>query len=60
MPLPWNRWKVVRSRISVSRDMDENMEMLEKTVTKDGKVGGLMKHAGKSVIIIVTKKVTKN
>ena len=30
-------------------------ELLEKTVTKDGKVGGLMKHAGKTVIIIITK-----
>lgn len=34
-------------------------EMLEKTVTKDGKVGGLMKHAGKNVIVIVAKKEGK-
>jgi hypothetical protein len=38
----------------------ENVEeMLEKTVTKDGTVGGLMKHAGKNVLIVVIKKVTK-
>ena len=29
--------------------------MLEKTVTKDGKVGGLMKHAGKNVLLIVLR-----
>ena len=38
----------------------ENVEeMLEKIVTKDGKVGGLMKHAGKNVLIIITKEVKK-
>jgi len=30
--------------------------MLEKAITKDGKVGGLMKHAGKNVLIVVTSK----
>ena len=40
-------------------EIDNVEEMLEKTVTKDGKVGGLMKHAGKSVMIIVTKKENK-
>jgi len=30
-------------------------ERLEKTATKDGKVGGLMKHAGKTVLVVVTK-----
>jgi hypothetical protein len=33
--------------------------MLEKTVTKDGKVGGLMKHVGKNILIVVTKKENK-
>ena len=38
----------------------ENVEeLLEKTVTKDGKVGGLMKHAGKMVLIVILKKVSK-
>ena len=36
-------------------EIDNVEEMLEKTVTKDGKVGGLMKHAGKNVLIIVEK-----
>jgi hypothetical protein len=27
---------------------------MKKTVTKDGKIGGLMKHAGKIVLIVVT------
>jgi hypothetical protein len=34
-------------------------ELLEKTVTKDGKVGGLMKHAGKNVLIVVLQKTSK-
>ena len=36
-------------------EIDNVEEMIEKTVTKDGKVGGLKKYAGKNVIIIVTK-----
>jgi putative transposon-encoded protein len=40
-------------------EIDNVEEMLEKTVTKDGKVGGLMKHAGKNVLIIVTKSENK-
>jgi len=40
-------------------EIDNVEEMLEKTVTKDGKVGGLMKHAGKNVLIIVTKETVK-
>ena len=40
-------------------EIDNVEEMLEKTVTKDGKVGGLMKHAGKSILIVVTKENTK-
>jgi len=40
-------------------EIDNIEEMLEKTVTKDGKVGGLTKHAGKNVVIIVTKKERK-
>jgi hypothetical protein len=37
-------------------EIDNVEELLEKTVTKDGKVGGLTKHAGKNVVIVVTKK----
>jgi len=33
--------------------------MRGKTVTMDGKVGGLMKHAGKEVLIINTKRESK-
>ena len=40
-------------------EIDDVEEMLEKTVTKDGKVGGLTKHAGKRVMIVVTKKENK-
>jgi len=40
-------------------EIDNVEEMLDKTVTKDGKVGGLMKHAGKNVLIVVTKKENK-
>ena len=40
-------------------EIDNVEEMLEKTVTKDGKVGGLMKYAGKNVLIIVTKDKSK-
>ena len=40
-------------------EIDNVEEMVEKTVTKDGKVGGLMKYAGKTVLIIVTRKETK-
>jgi len=36
-------------------EIDNVIEMLEKTVTKDGKVGGLTKHSGKTVIIVVPK-----
>jgi hypothetical protein len=39
--------------------IDNVEEMLEKTVTKDRKVGGLMKHAGKNVIILVIIKESK-
>jgi hypothetical protein len=38
-------------------EIEDVEEMLEKTVTKDGKVGGLMKHAGKNVIIVIIKKL---
>jgi hypothetical protein len=37
-------------------EIEDVEELLEKTVTKDGKIGGLTKHAGKSVVIVVTKK----
>ncbi len=37
-------------------EIDNVEELLEKTVTKDGKVGGLTKHSGKTVAIVVTKK----
>lgn len=40
-------------------EIDDVDEMLEKTVTKDGKVGGLMKHAGKNVLIVVIKEKSK-
>ena len=40
-------------------EIDNVEEMVEKTVTKDGKVGGLMKYAGKAVLIVVTRKETK-
>lgn len=40
-------------------EIDNVKEMLEKTVTKDGKVGGLMKHAGKTVLIIIIKDKSK-
>jgi len=40
-------------------DIDNVEEMLEKTVTKDGKVGGLMKHAGKNVLIVVINEKSK-
>lgn len=36
-------------------EVDNVEEMLEKIVTKDGKVGGLKKHAGKKVLIVVMK-----
>ncbi len=37
-------------------EIDNVEEFLEKVVTKDGKVGGLTKHAGKTVMVVVTKK----
>ena len=38
----------------------ENVEeMFEKIVTKDGKVGGLKKYAGRNVLIVVTRKEEK-
>lgn len=36
-------------------EIDNVEEMIEKTVTSDGKIGGLKKHAGKNVLIVVTK-----
>ena len=40
-------------------EIDNVDEMLEKIVTKDGKVVGLTKHAGKKVVIIATGKEKK-
>ena len=40
-------------------EIEDVEELLEKVVTKDGKVGGLMKHAGKCVLIVVLKKEKK-
>jgi hypothetical protein len=40
-------------------EIDNIEELLEKTVTKDGKIGGLTKHAGKRVVIVVTNKMNK-
>ena len=37
-------------------EIDNVEEMLEKIVTKDGKIGGLTKHAGKTVMVVVMKK----
>ncbi len=37
-------------------EIDNVEELLEKIVTKDGKVGGLTKHDGKTVLVVVTKK----
>jgi len=34
-------------------EIDHVEEMIEKTVTKDGKIGGLKKYAGKKVIVII-------
>jgi hypothetical protein len=34
-------------------EIDGVEELLEKVVTKDGKVGGLLRHAGKTVLIVV-------
>jgi len=36
-------------------EIDNVEEIIEKIVTKDGKVGGLKSHAGKKVTIVVTK-----
>jgi hypothetical protein len=36
-------------------EIDNVEELLEKTVTKDGKVGGLTKHSGKTILVVVTK-----
>lgn len=36
-------------------EIDNVIEMLEKTVTKDGKVGGLKKYSEKNVLIVITK-----
>ena len=36
-------------------EIDNVEELLEKTVTKDGKVGGLTKHSGKTVLVVVTE-----
>jgi len=36
-------------------EIDNIHEVLEKTVTKDGKVGGLTKYAGKDVLVVVIK-----
>jgi len=40
-------------------EIDNIEELLEKTVTQDGKVGGLKRHAGKKVIIVITKSQKK-
>ena len=36
-------------------EIDNVEELLEKTVTKDGKIGGLTKHSGKTVLVVVTE-----
>lgn len=40
-------------------EIDNVEELLEKTVTKDGKVGGLTKHAGKTILIVVPNERNK-
>ena len=40
-------------------EIDNVEEMIEKTVTKDGKAGGLKKYAERSVLIIITKEKSK-
>ncbi|MFW6121518.1 MAG: hypothetical protein ACOC80_11550 [Petrotogales bacterium] len=40
-------------------EIDNVEEMVEKIVTKDGKVGGLKKYAGKNVVIVITKAKNK-
>lgn len=40
-------------------EIEDVHEVLEKTVTKDGKVGGLTKYAGKNVLIVVIKEKSK-
>lgn len=36
-------------------EIDDVQEILEKTVTKDGKVGGLLRYAGKDVLIVISR-----
>jgi hypothetical protein len=38
-------------------EIDNVEEIIEKIVTQDGKVGGLKKHSGKTVTVVVTKKI---
>ncbi|MEM0466700.1 MAG: hypothetical protein QXX20_03770 [Candidatus Thermoplasmatota archaeon] len=46
--------------MAIRRVEIENVEeVLEKTVSDDGKVVGLKKHAGKNVLIVVPKKEGK-
>ena len=52
--LYWSKYYLYETMRRV--EIENVEEMLEKTVTKDGKVGGLTKHAGKTVLIIVIKK----
>jgi len=40
-------------------EIDDVQEVLEKTVTKDGKVGGLLKYAGRDVLIVVVRETKK-
>jgi len=40
-------------------EIDNVEEMIEKVVTKDGKVGGLKKYAGKNILVIITRKESK-
>ncbi len=40
-------------------EIDDVQEVFEKTVTKDGKVGGLLKYAGRNVLIVITNEKSK-
>ena len=40
-------------------EIDNVEEIVEKIVTPDGKVGGLKRHSGKNVTIVITKENKK-
>jgi len=56
--MPCAKCVLIKKR-SITCESQDVEELLEKIVSKDGKVGGLTKHAGKNVLIVVTKKENK-